>query len=67
MKMLRWIYGLTRSDKNRNEVIKEKMTVASVTDKLRKVRLRLFEHVKRKYINAPMRQCEVGCSKNIET
>lgn len=67
VKMLRWIYGLTRNDKSRNEVIQEKMTVASVTDKLSEVRLRLFEHVKRKCINAPVRQCEVSCCKNIET
>ncbi|KAG5625059.1 hypothetical protein H5410_010277 [Solanum commersonii] len=39
--------GHTRSDKIRNEVIREKVEVASVVDKLREARLRWFGHVKR--------------------
>ncbi|KAG5618020.1 hypothetical protein H5410_017844 [Solanum commersonii] len=42
MRMLRWMCGHTRSDKIRNEVIPEKVGVASVVDKLR-----WFGHVKR--------------------
>ncbi|KAG5580522.1 hypothetical protein H5410_051149 [Solanum commersonii] len=38
--------GHTRSDKIRNEVIREKVGVASVVDKLREARLRWFGHVK---------------------
>ncbi|KAG5629018.1 hypothetical protein H5410_000735 [Solanum commersonii] len=38
MRMLRWMCGHTRSDKIRNEVIREKVGVASVVDKLREVR-----------------------------
>ncbi|KAG5569286.1 hypothetical protein H5410_059052 [Solanum commersonii] len=35
MRMLRWMCGHTRSDKIRNEVIREKVGVASVVDKLK--------------------------------
>ncbi|KAG5604396.1 hypothetical protein H5410_025888 [Solanum commersonii] len=40
--------GHTRSDKIRNEVIREEVGVASVVDKLREARLRWFGHVKRR-------------------
>ncbi|KAG5570500.1 hypothetical protein H5410_060266 [Solanum commersonii] len=40
--------GHTRSDKIRNEVIQEKVGVASVVDKPREARLRWFGHVKRR-------------------
>ncbi|KAG5611910.1 hypothetical protein H5410_023191 [Solanum commersonii] len=44
MRMLRWMCGNTRSDKIRNEVIREKVGMASVVDKLREARLRWFGH-----------------------
>ncbi|KAG5616451.1 hypothetical protein H5410_016275 [Solanum commersonii] len=50
--------GHTRSDKIRNEVIREKLRVASVVDKLREARLRWFGHVKRRSADAPVRRCE---------
>ncbi|KAG5569172.1 hypothetical protein H5410_058938 [Solanum commersonii] len=53
MRMLRWMCGHTRSDRIRNEVIREKVGVASVVDKLREVRLRWFGHVKRRGADAP--------------
>ncbi|WMV09787.1 hypothetical protein MTR67_003172 [Solanum verrucosum] len=49
---------LKRSDKIRNEVIREKVGVASVVDKLREARLRWFGHVKRRGADAPVRRCE---------
>ncbi|KAG5575700.1 hypothetical protein H5410_055834 [Solanum commersonii] len=49
MRMLRWMCGHTRSDKIRNEVIREKVGGASVVDKLREARLRWFGHMKRRY------------------
>ncbi|KAG5582110.1 hypothetical protein H5410_052737 [Solanum commersonii] len=58
MRMLRWMCGHTRSDKIRNEVIREKVGVASVVDKLREARLRWFGHVKRRGANAPVKRCE---------
>ncbi|KAG5591816.1 hypothetical protein H5410_042330 [Solanum commersonii] len=50
--------GHTRSDKIRNEVIREEVGVASVVDKLREARLRWFGHVKRRCADAPVRRCE---------
>ncbi|KAG5586098.1 hypothetical protein H5410_046532 [Solanum commersonii] len=58
MRMLRWMCGHTRSDKIRNEVVREKVGVASMVDKLREARLRWFRHVKRRGADAPMRRCE---------
>ncbi|KAF3627300.1 putative disease resistance RPP13-like protein 1-like [Capsicum annuum] len=40
MRMLRWMYGFTRSDRVRNESIREKVGVASMEDKMQKVWLR---------------------------
>jgi len=48
MRMIRWICGHTRLDKIRNEVIRGKIGVASITDKIREVRLRWFGHIRRR-------------------
>ncbi|PHT50091.1 Ketol-acid reductoisomerase, chloroplastic [Capsicum baccatum] len=58
MRMLRWTCGLTRGDRVRNEIIWEKVRVASVEDKMREVRLRWFGHVMRRGTNAPVRRYE---------
>ncbi|XP_070057688.1 uncharacterized protein [Nicotiana tomentosiformis] len=58
MRMLRWMCGHTRKDKIRNEVIREKVSVASVENKLREPMLRWFEYVQMRDINAPVRRCE---------
>ncbi|XP_070008739.1 uncharacterized protein [Nicotiana sylvestris] len=45
-------------DRIRNEAIWDRVGVASVEDKMRKSRLRWFEHVKRRSIDALIRRCE---------
>ncbi|PHT29317.1 hypothetical protein CQW23_31084 [Capsicum baccatum] len=58
MRMLRWICGMTRGDRVRNETIREKVGVAPVESKMREVRLSWFGHVKRRDMDAPVRRCE---------
>ncbi|PHT79870.1 hypothetical protein T459_17922 [Capsicum annuum] len=48
MRMLRWLCGFTRADRIRNEIIREKVRVVSVEDKMWEVRLRWFAHVIRR-------------------
>jgi hypothetical protein len=40
MRMLRWMCGITRRDRIRNEKIRGKVGIASIGDKMRKNRLR---------------------------
>nr|XP_016492993.1 PREDICTED: angio-associated migratory cell protein-like [Nicotiana tabacum] len=58
MRMLSLMFEHTRLDKIRNEVIWKKVGVAPVEDKMREARFRLFGHVKRRSIEAPVRRCE---------
>ncbi|XP_070030741.1 uncharacterized protein [Nicotiana sylvestris] len=58
MRMLRWMCGHTRLDMIRNEVIRDKVDVAPIEDKMREARLRRFGHVRRKSTDAPVRRCE---------
>ncbi|KAF3676491.1 Pre-mRNA cleavage factor Im 25 kDa subunit 1 [Capsicum annuum] len=58
MRMLCWMCGLTREDKVRNKIIREKVEVASVEDKMREGRLRWFGHVMRRGTDASVRRCE---------
>ncbi|KAL6561821.1 hypothetical protein OROMI_017422 [Orobanche minor] len=44
MRMLRWMCGHTKKDRLRNEVIREKVRVASIEDKMMENRLRWFGH-----------------------
>nr|XP_016457727.1 PREDICTED: uncharacterized protein LOC107781524 [Nicotiana tabacum] len=58
MRMLRWICGHTRIDKIRNEVIRERVGVVPIEDKMRETRLRWFRHIQGRSIDAPVRSCE---------
>ncbi|KAJ0888605.1 putative reverse transcriptase domain-containing protein [Helianthus annuus] len=58
MRMLRWMCGHTRLDRIRNEVFREGLGVASISDKIREGRLRWFGHVKRRQTTAPVRVVE---------
>ncbi|XP_075100350.1 uncharacterized protein LOC142176449 [Nicotiana tabacum] len=58
MRILRWMCGHTKLDKIRNEVIRKNVGVAPVEDKMQKVRLRWFGHVKRRNNDAPLRRRE---------
>jgi len=58
MRMIRWMCDHTRMDKIKNEVIKEKVGVASIEYKIRETRLRWLGHVKRRSEDALVRRCE---------
>ena len=58
MRMIRWICGHARLDKIRNEVIRDKIRVASIEDKMRDVRLCWYGHIRRRPRDAPVRGCE---------
>ncbi|KIH52583.1 hypothetical protein ANCDUO_17314 [Ancylostoma duodenale] len=46
MKMLRWMAGITRVDRIRNEKIRERFGIATIADKLRETQLRWYGHTK---------------------
>ncbi|PHT42274.1 hypothetical protein CQW23_16299 [Capsicum baccatum] len=57
---LKWrlVSGVLGDKKVRNEIIREKVGVASVEDKMREVRLHWFGHVMRRGSDAPVWKCE---------
>ena len=59
MRMIRWMCGYTRIDRIRNGVIRNLIKVAPIEDKMREIRLRWFDHVKRRSVDAPVRRCEM--------
>ncbi|PHU27198.1 Plastidic glucose transporter 4 [Capsicum chinense] len=54
IQILRWMCGLTRKDRVRNETIREKVKVTSVENKMWKMRLNWFEHVTWRGTDAPV-------------
>jgi len=58
MRMIRCMCVLSRVDRLRNVTIRERVRVASLEERLRGTRLRWFEHIKRRSVNAPVRRCE---------
>jgi len=58
MRMIRWMCGYTKMDRISNKVITDLVKVASIEDKMRETRLRWFDHVKRRSVDAPVRRCE---------
>ena len=55
MRMLRWMCGHTRLDKIKNEVIRWRLEVASISDKIRQGRLRWYGHIRRRHVSATVR------------
>jgi hypothetical protein len=53
--MLRWICGHTRRDRVRNDDICERLGVTPVEEKLVQYRLRWFEHMQQRPVEAPIR------------
>ena len=45
MHMLRWMSGHTRKDRIRNEVIRSKVGVVPIEDKVREGRLRWYRYI----------------------
>ncbi|KAL6513478.1 hypothetical protein OROGR_020964 [Orobanche gracilis] len=58
MRMLRWMCGHTRKDRVRNEIIRTKVGVTCIENKMRENRLRWFGHIKRREMSAPVRRLE---------
>ncbi|KAL6557565.1 hypothetical protein OROMI_017915 [Orobanche minor] len=65
MRMLRWMCGHTKKDRLRNEMIREKVIVASIEDKMMENRLRWFGHVRRRPVDTPVRRLEGWGTSNI--
>ncbi|KAL6498126.1 hypothetical protein OROGR_028523 [Orobanche gracilis] len=58
MRMLRWMCGHTRKDRVSNEIIRTKVGVTCIENKMRENRLRWFGHIKRREMSAPVRRLE---------
>ena len=56
IRMIRWICGHMRLDKIRNEVIRDKIGMASIEDKMREAILCWFGHIRRRPRDVPVAQ-----------
>lgn len=56
MRIIYWICSHTRLDRIRNIVIRYKVGVISIEDKMREFKLRLFSH--KRSMDAPLKRCE---------
>ena len=57
--MMRCMCGLTRWDRVRNEVLRDKVAVTPLENKMRDGRFRWFGHVKGRSLDATVRKCEM--------
>jgi len=57
-RMIHWICGHMRFDRIRNEVIRGKIGVTSIEDKIREARLHWFGHIRRRPMDVLVRRCE---------
>ena len=55
MRMLRWMCGHTRKDRIRNEIIRNKVGVVPIEEKIRETKLRWFGYVRRRLRDALVR------------
>jgi len=58
MRTIRWTYGYSRVDRIRNEVVRYKVKVAFMKDKMRETKLIWFGHVKIRSVDVCMRRCK---------
>jgi len=58
MRMLCWMCGYTKLDRIRNVMIRSKVRVASIKDEIRDARLKWFDHIRQRNMDAPLRSCE---------
>jgi len=49
--------GYTKLDRIRNVMIRERVGVAPLEEKLKETKLRWFGHIKRRNVNAPVEMC----------
>jgi len=58
MRMLRWMSGKTRHDRIRNDIIRKRVGVAPIVEKLVENRFRWFGHVERRPVDAVVRRVD---------
>ena len=67
MRMLRWMCGVTRKDKIRNEIIRGSVKVTGISEKIQESRLRWYGHIMRRdedYVGKKVGRMTVQGSRN---